>query len=121
LGLVEPLAQFSALTTEFVRFPGMWGHPNEAGHMAALTTVAASFLYVRRKSALAVVLSLVAVVGTFLFTANRGGVIASAIIVATASVFGPDLKARNFGRLAIIICAVVMLGIASVWTSSDVY
>jgi O-Antigen ligase len=112
LGLVPGYYGVLALAVGNVpRYSGLWGHPNEAGHIAALAGAAgAYFVFAYRRFVPMAVIG-AALLTIFYFTQSRGGLIAGGSVMLISLLFGKR-KRIDFQRLAllgVIIFAVVEL------------
>jgi hypothetical protein len=65
----------------FLRYPGLSGHPNEAGHVAALSAAAGAYFGIVRRRILPGVLVSAALLAIFYYTRSRGGLIAGGAIL----------------------------------------
>jgi hypothetical protein len=88
------------------RYSGLWGHPNEASHVAALASAAGAYLLLARKSVLAVVLVAACLFGVFYFTLSRGGLMIGGAVLALAVLLQPG---RGIKLPAIGLCAAVVM------------
>lgn len=62
------------------RLTGMWGHANEVGHVLAIATPAACYLYLYRQTRLPLAIAAIVSVVGYYYTVNRGGIIASMLV-----------------------------------------
>jgi hypothetical protein len=81
------------------RYSGLWGHPNQAGHIAALAGAAGAYFAFNRRYIPAAVVA-VSLIVVFYYTESRGGLIAGASVLAIAVLF-PRGKRLNLLHLAI--------------------
>jgi len=65
----------------FLRYPGLSGHPNEAGHVAALAAAAGAYFGIVKRRILPVVLVSAALLAIFYYTRSRGGLVAGGAIL----------------------------------------
>jgi len=73
---------FEGIVRNLPRYSGLSGHPNEAGHVAALSAAAgAYFAYVRRRF-LPLALAVSSILVIFYFTWSRGGLLAAAVVLS---------------------------------------
>jgi hypothetical protein len=109
-GLSPGYAPFIGGTVRAVpRYAGLGSHPNETGHVAALTAAAGAYFVVARRRFLPSILVAAGLMVVFYYTWCRGGFIAGGIILAI-----PILMTRgriNIFRLAIMV-AVLLLAFA---------
>jgi hypothetical protein len=70
-----------------LRYAGLWGHPNEAAHVAALAAPAGAYLYLVQRRIIPLVLVAGALLATFYYTQSRGGFLASGGILAVPLLF----------------------------------
>jgi O-Antigen ligase len=82
------------------RYSGLWGHPNEAGHVAALSSAAGAYFAFCYRRYIPAVLTAVALVVVFYYTQSRGGLIAGASVLVISFLF-PRGQKLDFLRLAI--------------------
>jgi hypothetical protein len=66
------------------RYSGLWGHPNEAGHVGALAAAAGVYFYVTQRKILPLVVVSACLVALFYYTLSRGGLIAGGATLAIA-------------------------------------
>jgi O-Antigen ligase len=79
-----------------LRYAGLWGHPNEAAHVAALAAPAAAYLFLVQRRVFPLVLVAGALLVTFYYTQSRGGFLAGGGILAVSLLF------RREGRIDIV-------------------
>ena len=85
LGLAAGYAgDFGGYVREMPRYSGLWGHPNEASHVAALASAAAAYLLLVDKSKLAAFIATAGLLAVFYYTLSRGGLMIGGAIVALA-------------------------------------
>lgn len=112
LGLIAGYANdYGGYIRDTPRYSGLWGHPNEAGHVGALAAAAGVYFYVAERKILPLAIVCAGIVGFFYFTLSRGGLIASAVPIAVAVMLprsGKILDARFLGGLAFL--AILALG-----------
>jgi hypothetical protein len=73
---------------ETSRYSGLWGHPNEAGLVAALGAPGAAYLFFAQRRVLPLALAGGALVAIFYYTQSRGGLIAGGGILAISLLWG---------------------------------
>jgi hypothetical protein len=91
---------------ETSRYSGLWGHPNEAGLVAALAAPGAAYLFFSQRRVLPLALAGGALVAVFYYTQSRGGLIAGGGILAISLLWGRQ------GRIHIL--RLVLVG-AALW------
>jgi hypothetical protein len=107
-GLTAPYAQdeFIGSGGDFIRYAGLSGHPNEAGHVAALSAAAAAyFAYARRKFLPAVIVS-VGLLAVFYYARSRAGLFAGGTVVGLSLIVARGRV--NFVRLTVMLGIVVL-------------
>ncbi len=101
---------FAGIVRNLPRYSGLSGHPNEAGHVAALSAAAgAYFAYVQRRF-LPLVLAAGSILFIFYYTWSRGGLVAGGVVL-----FIPLLFSRGrteVWRLPVMIFAFVIVLVA---------
>ena len=85
---------------ESSRYSGLSGHPNEAGHVAALSAAAGAYFAVVRRRFIPAALVFVGLMIIFYYTWSRGGLLAAGVILAV-----PFLITR--GRVTILRVAIM--------------
>ena len=98
------------LTSDVLRYTGLWGHPNEAGHVAALSAAAGAYLAIVRHRYAPLVIIAASLLAIFYYAISRGGLIAGG-----AALVVPFLLSRgrlNIGRLVALIGTVAIAIIA---------
>jgi O-Antigen ligase len=89
LGLLPGYYQIYIVTfSDVLRYSGLWGHPNEAAHVAALAAPAGAYLFLFRRRILPAALVLGAFLVIFYYTQSRGGLLVGAGILALPLLFG---------------------------------
>jgi hypothetical protein len=88
----------------YTRYAGLWSHPNEAGHIAALSAAAGAYFAFVRRRFLPLALVFVGLISVFYYARSRGGFIAGGAIIAI-----PFLVAR--GRTSIFRLIVMSAGL----------
>lgn len=88
-------------TSDVLRLTGFWGHPNEAGHVAALSSAAAAYFAFVRHRFMPLVIVGGALLAIFSYTMSRGGLIAGATpLVLPLLFFRGRLEMWRIGVLA---------------------
>ena len=70
------------------RYAGLNGHPNEAGHVAALSASAGAYFAFARRRFLPLCLVSAGLLAVFFYTQSRGGLVAAAAIVSIPFLIG---------------------------------
>jgi hypothetical protein len=78
--------------SELVRYSGLWGHPNEASHVAALSAAAGAYLLLSNRNRIAFALTAIGLLIIFYYTQSRGGLLASGAVLAVPLIFGSKRK-----------------------------
>ena len=101
---------FEGLVRSLPRYSGLSGHPNEAGHVAALSAAAgAYFAYVQRRY-LPLALAAASILLIFYYTWSRGGLVAGGVVLFIPFVFS---RGRTEAwRLPLMIAAFVVVLVA---------
>jgi hypothetical protein len=92
---------------DIARYSGLWGHPNQAGHIAALAGAAGAYFVFHRRWIPAVLVA-TALVTVFYYTESRGGLIAGGSVLALSLLFERKHK-LDFFRIAIVAIAVIIV------------
>lgn len=83
LGLLPGYFQVLTLDVgDTLRFAGLWGHPNEAAHVAALAAPGAAYLFLVYRRALPLALTAGALLVVFYYTQSRGGLLVGGCVLA---------------------------------------
>jgi len=69
------------------RYTGLWGHPNEAGHVAALASAAGAYFVVVHRRFIPLTLVAIGLGVTFAYTQNRGGLLAGGATLGISLLF----------------------------------
>jgi len=86
-GLIAGYANdFGGYIRDTPRYSGLWGHPNEAGHVGALAAAAGIYFYVTQRKIIPLVITSAGLLAFFYYTLSRGGLIAGATTIAIAVV-----------------------------------
>jgi hypothetical protein len=93
LGLVPPyFRELLYENSDLVRYSGLWGHPNEASHVAALSAAAGAYLQFSGRNRIAFALTAIGLLIIFHYTQSRGGLLASGAVLAVPLIFGSTKK-----------------------------
>ena len=103
LGLVPGWNYDVNLGSGVARYSGLWGHPNEAGHIAALAGAAGAYFAFNRRLIPATVVA-VSLVAVFYYTQSRGGLIAGASPLVVSLLFQRGRRV-NFLKIAVVAIA----------------
>jgi hypothetical protein len=98
---------------EALRYSGLWSHPNEAGHVAALAAPAAAYLYLVRRRLLPMLLVALALLATFYYTQSRGGLIVGGAVLAIPLFFGRERRINFFRLLLVGVCLSLAMQLVS--------
>jgi hypothetical protein len=96
---------------DVLRYSGLWGHPNEASHIAALAAPGATYLYFVRRRIFPSVIVAAALLIVFFYTQSRGGFLVGGGVLALPLFFGPGGKI-NIPRL-LLASAILSIGAMS--------
>ena len=97
---------------ETLRYSGLWGHPNEAGHVAALAAPGAAYLFFVQRRVVPLALAGAALLAVFYYTQNRGGLLVGGAVLALPLFFGRQGRIQVL-RL-VVVGAVVWIAVAVV-------
>lgn len=88
LGLTPPLATLNTAIVEAIehRYPGLWGHPNEASHVIAMTGPAVAYFLTKKRRIVLAIMATGIMLGSFYFTLGRGGLMAFTLTALLALV-----------------------------------
>ncbi len=95
-------------TSNFARYAGLWVHPNEASHVAALSAAAGAYFAFVHRRFVPLVLTAIAELAIFYYTQTRGGLAVSGVILGIPLVFGSGRRI-NFLYLAVGLSAIVIV------------
>lgn len=113
-GLVAGYAdQYGGYLRDTPRYSGLWGHPNEAGHVGALAAGAGAYFYLGKRRIIPAVVLVVSLCAYFYYTLSRGGLIASGATILIALVIpknGKIADPRLF--LSLLLAAALLLAIS---------
>jgi hypothetical protein len=103
LGLAAGYAvDFGGYVREMPRLSGLWGHPNEAAHVAALASAGAAYLLLVKHSKTAAVVGAVLLLGMFYFTLSRGGLLVGAGILMLSFVIQRGRSSKMLAVFALL-------------------
>lgn len=91
------------------RYSGLWGHPNEAGHISAIAAVAGAYLYRVEGRIAPLVLTAGGLLGVFYYTLSRGGLIAACVPILVALVVPKEGKVLDVRFLVSLVLAASLL------------
>ena len=95
-----------------LRYSGLWGHPNEAGHVAALAAPAGAYFFFVQRRILPTALIAGALFVIFYYTQSRGGLMVGGGVLAIPFLFSQRGKINVFrfviAGLAILISVVLI-------------
>jgi O-antigen ligase len=114
MGLI-PGYFYSVLQTEgdMPRYAGLWGHPNEAGHVSALAAAAGAYLGFFRGRTLALYATAVGLVTVFYYTQTRGALIAAGLVFIVAILFSGSGRVGSWRWVVLLGFVIVGLAAAS--------
>jgi O-antigen ligase len=111
VGLVPGYHQaIGATVGAYGRYSGMWGHPNEAGHIAALSAAGGAYFAFVRQQRLPLFLTAGTLLAIFYFTQSRGGLIAGAAPLAIAFLL-PRGQKIDILRLLAVAVGILAVGV----------
>ena len=96
------------IAREMPRYAGLWSHPNEVGHVAALGGPAGAYWYLARRKALPLIIVVICLLATFLFCWSRGGLVSGFSVIAIALLWPKD---GRIGSTQVV--GVVIVGLAA--------
>jgi hypothetical protein len=96
--------EFAGIVRDTPRFAGLWGHPNEAGHVAALSAAAAGYLALVRRQLAPLVIVAACLLAVFYYSWSRGGLMVGGAILALPLLIAGGRA--SLPRLAIM-CAIL--------------
>jgi hypothetical protein len=102
---------FGAVARDIPRYSGLWAHPNEAGHIAALAAAAGAYLTIAQRRLLPVILVAAGLLAVFYYSWCRGALIAGVAVLAIPFFVsrGRAKTSRLVFMLPIFIIAIVAL------------
>ena len=98
-GLIAGYAHdYGGYIRETPRYSGLWGHPNEAGHVGALASAAGIYFYIVERKIVPLAIVSAGLLALFYFTLSRGGLIAGFAPIAIALIIprGATFSIRGF-------------------------
>jgi hypothetical protein len=108
LGLVPGYSHiFEGIVRNLPRYSGLSGHPNEAGHVAALSAAAGAYFAYSKRRFLPLALAASSILPIFYYTWSRGGLVAGGVVL-----FIPFLFSRGRAgvwRLPLMIVAFLVV------------
>jgi hypothetical protein len=113
-GLVpEYYTLFFYENNNLVRYSGLWGHPNEASHVAALSAAAGAYFTFVYRRYLPLALTAAGLLAIFYFTQSRGGLLVSGAVLAVPLLFGT----RHQFNILHVLLGIFVIGIVSLLVS----
>jgi hypothetical protein len=113
-GLVPEYSQLLLYeNSNLVRYAGLWGHPNDAGHVAALSAAAGAYFTFVYRRYLPLGLTSLGLLAIFYFTQSRGSLLVSGVVLAVPILFG----ARRKISILHILVGLIVIGIVSLLLS----
>jgi hypothetical protein len=110
-GLVPGYAYvFSSAESDFARYSGLYGHPNEAGHVAALSAAAGAYYALVRRNYIPSILVGVGLIAVFYFTRSRGGLLAGVVTLAAPYLL-PSQRSTLFRLATTVALAAIAFGL----------
>ncbi len=108
-GLTSPLDPVFRLNGNGIlsRYTALWGHPNEASHVAALASAAGAYFLIVHRRFLPAVLVAVGLIITFYYTQTRGGFLAGGATLGISLLFWRQRGLRSCEALRCCRCACV--------------
>jgi hypothetical protein len=107
-GLVPQYAQvvFWGFGASFLRYSGLYGHPNEAGHIAALCAAAGAYFAVAHRKFLPAAIVFVGLLGVFYYARSRAALFAGGMTLGLSLLIA---GARiTFFRFALVVVAAIV-------------
>jgi hypothetical protein len=110
LGLLPGFYQVLRLDIgDTLRYAGLWGHPNEAAHIAALAAPAGAYFFIVRRQMLPLALVAGALVAVFYYTQSRGGFLVGSAILAISFLIG---RQRRIDLMRLALCGAGIAALA---------
>jgi hypothetical protein len=107
MGLVPGYYEILSLTIgDTARYSGLWGHPNEAGHIAAIAAAAGAYFAAVYRRYVPLILVGCALIIVFYYTQSRGGLLAGEGILVLSFLFG---RAGQISLVRLIAAVAVMM------------
>ena len=101
---------FEGIVRNLPRYSGLSGHPNEAGHVAALSAGAGAYFAYAHRRFLPLALAAGSILVVFYYTWSRGGLVAGGLVFVIPFLFSRGRA--EVWRLPLMIVAFVVLLIA---------
>ena len=102
------------IARELPRYSGLWSHPNEVGHVAALGAPGAAYLYLVQRRFWPLVLTAICLLATFYFCWSRGGFTAGALTLIIAMLWPRDGKIGATHIVAILAMVAAAFGLTQI-------
>lgn len=104
--------EFGGIVRDLPRYAGLSGHPNEAGHVAALSTAAGAYFALVKRRFLPVALVSLGLITVFYYTWSRGAIIAGSATLAIPFLI-PSGRARVLRLIIMSSILVIVVTFAS--------
>ena len=107
------------VTSDYVRYAGLWTHPNEASHVAALSVAAGAYFGFVHRRLLPLGLTAAGMLAIFYYTQSRGGLFVSGVVLAIPIFLGSRRQINilhlvmGIGAVTIIIALVSQIDVVS--------
>ena len=98
---------------ETSRYSGLWGHPNEAGLVAALAAPGAAYLFFAQRRVVPLALAGAALIAIFYYTQSRGGLIAGGGVLAISLLSGRRGRIHILRLLLVGVALAIVVGLLS--------
>ena len=99
---------FGAVARDIPRYSGLWGHPNEAGHVAALAAAAGAYFAISQRRLVPLILVAGGLLAVFYYTWCRGALIAGGIVLAIPFVVS---RGRAKSHRLIVMLPILLLAV----------
>ena len=97
---------------DFVRYSGMLGHPNEAGHVATLSAAGGAYFALVRRRMFPLVMVACALILVFYYTRSRGGLLAGGAVLVI-----PFVLTRGRASVFRVVTMIALLSLSLIFIS----
>jgi uncharacterized membrane protein len=94
-------------TSDAVRYAGLWVHPNEASHVAALSAAAGAYFAFVHRRFVPLVLTAIGLLVVFYYTQSRGGLLVAGVVLGIPLVAGQQRR-LNILHAAFGVCLIAI-------------